>query len=167
MYLDVVDVYEFYESRGFSDARTAMQRFVIELANTGRTLRPDFLVIVQNAAELISAPLYLETIDGLAKEDTWFDGDQRRSWEDTAWDLQHMERVQNAGKIVLAVDYPTQAVHAMRFCRNAARRGFLPLTAPRELDRLRSPPSLACQPLILPQTARPTSDKPGRHTDAQ
>ena len=55
-------------------ARAEMIRWVGELASFARARQPDFLVITQNAAELIEDQGYLAVIDAVAQEHTWFDG---------------------------------------------------------------------------------------------
>ena len=48
--------------------------WVTDIAESGRSLNPDFLVIAQNAAELVWTQSYVDAIDGLAQEQVWFDG---------------------------------------------------------------------------------------------
>ena len=56
------------------DPRAAMIEWVAALAQHGRARNPDFVVVGQNAAELAARPEYVEVVDGIAQEQTWFDG---------------------------------------------------------------------------------------------
>ena len=56
------------------DARQEMIRWIGDIADFARTQRPDFVVIAQNAAELVESDEYVETIDAIAQEQIWFDG---------------------------------------------------------------------------------------------
>jgi len=56
-------------------APEAMVSFIEEIGSWGRAVNPEFLVVAQNAAELMDeAPRYLEVIDGLAQEQLHYDG---------------------------------------------------------------------------------------------
>jgi len=79
MYLDWVEAYDdeaviAAAAREGLDPRSEMIRFVAELATTARAARPGFLVIVQNAAALLSEEAYARVLDGVAQEQIWFDG---------------------------------------------------------------------------------------------
>lgn len=56
------------------DARQEMVWFVGDIAEFGRERSPDFIVIAQNAAELVENDEYVEVIDAIAQEQVWFDG---------------------------------------------------------------------------------------------
>jgi cysteinyl-tRNA synthetase len=79
VYLDWVEAYSdenvvaFAEADGV-DPRQEMIRWVGDIADFGRQRDPDFLVIAQNAAELAQNDGYVEIIDAIAQEQTWFDG---------------------------------------------------------------------------------------------
>ena len=68
VYLDRADV--FFEWRKLQpSARSDMVRFITRLAEHARSKNPEFLVVMQNAEELLEDPPVLEAIDGIAKED--------------------------------------------------------------------------------------------------
>ena len=48
--------------------------WVGDIATRGRSLVPGFLVVAQNAAELVAIDDYADVIDALAQEQVWFDG---------------------------------------------------------------------------------------------
>lgn len=56
------------------DARQEMIWWVEDIADFARSLDPDFIVISQNAAELVEVGGYLEIIDAISQEQVWFDG---------------------------------------------------------------------------------------------
>lgn len=56
------------------DAKKAMIDFIGDIAVLARQLQPGFLVVGQNALELVELPSYRNIIDAVAQEQTWFDG---------------------------------------------------------------------------------------------
>jgi cysteinyl-tRNA synthetase len=56
------------------DARGAMLDWVEEIARFGRDRKAGFLVVGQNAVELVAYQRYLASIDAVAQEQVWFDG---------------------------------------------------------------------------------------------
>lgn len=56
------------------DAEDEMVEWVRALGEYGRLQNPNFIVIAQNAPELVENDEYTAVIDGLAQEQTWFDG---------------------------------------------------------------------------------------------
>lgn len=67
VYLDKVDAY--------MDALTDPIDYVLmvrTISNYCKTMKPGFLIIVQNAEELLKTPMYLEVIDGVAKESLFY-----------------------------------------------------------------------------------------------
>jgi cysteinyl-tRNA synthetase len=138
VYLDRIDVYSEVSEQGV-DPRAEMVRFVRALAAKSRAMKPDFLVIAQNAEELLDDRGYLATIDGIAKEDLLFGvgGDGRRNetsmiGQSTA----RLKRALEAGKQVMVVEYlkDPRTIAATR--TELQELGFVPYFAPRNLERL-------------------------------
>ncbi len=79
VYLDWVEAYsdenvlEVAERDGVN-ARAEMVAFVRDIGEVARGIRPGFIVIAQNAAELAENDAYLASIDAIAQEQVWFDG---------------------------------------------------------------------------------------------
>jgi cysteinyl-tRNA synthetase, unknown class len=74
VYLDRVDAfYEWQKER--PDAERAMQAFVAEISDYAKRRQPGFLVVPQNAEELLASANYRRKIDGIAKEDLLFGAD--------------------------------------------------------------------------------------------
>jgi cysteinyl-tRNA synthetase len=79
VYLDWVEAYSDDNVRTVArrdgvNQRREMVRWVGDIAQFGRARKPGFLVIAQNAAELVEQDEYVAIIDALAQEQTWFDG---------------------------------------------------------------------------------------------
>lgn len=79
IYLDWIEGYSDTSVQAFAEqdgvnARQEMLWWIEDLASHGRLRHPGFLVIGQNAVELASTPGYLDTVDGMAVEQIWFDG---------------------------------------------------------------------------------------------
>jgi cysteinyl-tRNA synthetase len=138
VYLDRIDVYSEVSQTGI-DPRAEMVRFVSALAAKARALKPDFLVIAQNAEELLDDRSYLATIDGIAKEDLLFGAaaDGRRNPTDTiSPSMMRLRRAVAAGKQVMVVEY-LQEPRTIAAARTELQElGFVPYFAPRNLERL-------------------------------
>lgn len=79
VYLDWVEAYSDENVLAIAeidgvDAQQEMIRWVADIADFGRSQKPGFLVIGQNAAELAQHDDYLQAIDAIAQEQVWFDG---------------------------------------------------------------------------------------------
>lgn len=137
VYLDRIDIYR--EMPKVAAARREMVALVDALANKARSLKPDFLVVAQNAEELADDPHYLAAIDGIAKEDLFFgvDGDGRRNDKgtiETSVDL--LRRAQEAGKHIMVVEYLKDPAVIEMARTEILELGFVPYFAPRGLERV-------------------------------
>lgn len=79
VYLDWVEAYSDENiaaaaARDGVDPRQAMIGFVQKIAALSRARNPQFLVIGQNAAELVTDDGYAQTVDAISQEQVWFDG---------------------------------------------------------------------------------------------
>ncbi len=79
MYLDWVEGYDddavaAAAARAGVDPRVEMIRWVGDLAAEARASQPGFLVVAQNAADLLHDRAYAAILDGVAQEQIWFDG---------------------------------------------------------------------------------------------
>jgi cysteinyl-tRNA synthetase len=150
IYLDIVDAFEFYEydkaSKEWQDNRLNpetgrsyrqdMVSWVSIIAKRARAKRPDFLVIPQNAAQLLEHADYRALISAIGVEDLLVDGKKLRSEKDAAFTLGFLNALKTEGKPILVIDYPkSKAVHAGAFER-ASRHGFTLLLTDRDLTTL-------------------------------
>ena len=140
VYLDRADVYQRW-SRNRPQARAEMEEFIQRLAARARELSPGFVVVMQNAEELLGSNKVRGALDAVAKEDLFFgvDGDERpNSKVDIEASLRQLKKAQRSGLPVLAVEYLSDETNIAAARRQLTERGFLPYFAPRGLDRLQS-----------------------------
>ena len=138
VYLDRIDVHAEVATKGV-DARTEMVGFVRALAAKAKSLKPDFLVIAQNAEELLDDDSYLAAIDGIAKEDLLFGvaGEGRRNEASMIrQSMAKLKRATEAGKQVMVVEYIKDARSIAATRTEIQELGFVPYFAPRGLERL-------------------------------
>jgi cysteinyl-tRNA synthetase len=141
VYLDRVDAYYDIE-RDTENAKDWMVSFVAELATLARQKKPGFVVIPQNAEELLGDQRYLAVIDGVAKEDLLYgsDGDgERNSDSRIAQSSKKLDVARTMGLTVLAVEYLSDAKELERADKELRARGIVPYFGPRGLDRLEAP----------------------------
>jgi len=109
VYLDIIDAYEYWQD-GSTGAARDMVDFVAAVAGRGRAADPDFLIFVQNAAELGGLfPEYLDVVDGIGQEDIYFgyDSDGIATPAEVTTEMENnLNLFKNAGKTVLTIDYP-------------------------------------------------------------
>ena len=151
-YLDIVDAFlrdEVVEAYGdgtgpgqSGDIRTDMEDFVIALSAAAKAVNPNFRIIPQNAVELLATAddeavpntRYLEAIDGVGKEDTFYNNNREPNW--TEADVALMRHAVEAGKFVLATDYPSDPARQADFIERALAEGYIPFAANRPLGNL-------------------------------
>lgn len=139
VYLDRVDAFQEFEDENPA-ARDEMIAFVASLAAHGRTLRPGFLVVPQNAEELLDDAGYRATIDAIAKEDLLFgDGRPKRpnKPERIADTLAHLEHLRGDRKPVFVVEYVDKPEDVAAARKRIEELGFIPHFAIRRLDTMR------------------------------
>lgn len=139
-YLDRIDVYEEYERRGRSNAAAEMVAFVEAIHAHAAARNPDFLLVVQNAAELADRfPEYLEIVDGIGQEDIHYgyvEDDTPTPAAVTREMQRHLDTFRAAGKLVLTIDYATTPAWIDDAYAKSRERGYVPLVTTRALDRL-------------------------------
>ncbi len=151
VFLDIVDGFEFFEQDGeeFIDNRRNpetgntyredMRDFVLALARHSRATHRDFLVIPQNGTQLLAFPQFRKTIDAIALEDLFVDGDKKQPEDHWRHVLQLLEPAREARLPILLTSYATndELRHYVR--QQAARQGITLLLTDRKLDRLGIP----------------------------
>lgn len=138
VYLDRIDVHSEVATPGVN-TRREMIEFVRALSARARALKPDFLVIAQNAEELLDSDRYLAAIDGIAKEDLLYgvDGEGRRNNTGMIRESSSLlKRANEAGKQIMVVEYLKDPAAIARARTEIQELGFVPYFAPRELQRL-------------------------------
>lgn len=150
IYLDIVDAFEFYEYDGKTKDwldnrpnpetgrtyREDMIAWVTAIAKRARDKQPGFLVIPQNASQLLEHADYRELISAIGVEDLFVAGRKLRSEKQSRYVISFLEKLEPTGKPVLVIDYPkSKDVHASAF-ELAAKHGFTLLLTDRELTTL-------------------------------
>jgi cysteinyl-tRNA synthetase len=118
VYLDRVDVDRHWSNSSSNEAVTLtpqvaadrMIGFVEDLAKYAREIRgvKDFAVLPQNGEDLLAFDTdgsFFNTISGMGFESTYYNGTQVISARDINYRKEYLERLKNAGKLVLVVDY--------------------------------------------------------------
>lgn len=145
--LDVVDVYGVSQvanaDGGFDHARSDMMAFVQKISAATKAINPDFKIIQNNALDLLvtdpdnpasaTNTAHLSYIDGVLAESTFYNSDNSpTSWGQ--WNEQYLLHAVDAGKTVLAIDYPSSASAQNAFIDKAIADGFVPYVATQSLD---------------------------------
>ena len=135
VYLDRVDVYSEI-SKECPDGANKMVSFVARLAEHARKKDPGFLVILQNAEELLTNPKMVQTIDAVAKESLYFGADMSQRKNSAAQVnavLANLRVAKTAGRAVFVVDYITDRARAADAAGRITAEGFIPYIGPRNL----------------------------------
>lgn len=139
VYLDRVDEYVdmVKEKR---NARALMIAFVKALAARARALKPEFLIVPQNAEALLADPSYRAVIDGLGKEDLLFGEDVNQQPNDPksiASNVVRLKLLTADRKPVFVVEYLDAPQEIERARKRLERYGFIPYFTDRALDAMR------------------------------
>ncbi len=138
VYLDRADVYE--ELTG-ERPRSAddMARLLEALSRYAHARNPGFLVVLQNAEELLARASVRAAIDGFAKEDLIFGAEQPEQANTPAMvahSIGLLRRAQRDRLPVLVLEYLSDAAKTAEARRRITAEGFLPHFAERSLNTL-------------------------------
>jgi cysteinyl-tRNA synthetase len=144
IYLDIIDAYEYWGPDGDSGLERAtaeqdMVDFVIAISGYAKARDPDFLIYPQNGEALGAHPEYLAAVDGIGREDVWYNNDDVQ--DDTNTTLGYLELFSDAGKHVIVIDYPTDTELIADFIGKAEDLGYSSYPGVRDLDEIRSFPN--------------------------
>ena len=134
IYMDLIDAYEYYETEVIQ-ADLLMIDFVVNISLYVKArMGKDFAVFVQNGEELLSNSIYLDNIDGIGREDLFYDDDESTDddWRDDI--IGDLNYALDEEKAVLVIDYTYD--YRYDFYKNCINNGFLPYAADRDLDYL-------------------------------
>ncbi len=150
IYLDIVDAFEFYEydtaTKDWLDNkpnpdtgktyRQDMMTWVAAIAKRAREKQPAFLVIPQNASQLLEHADYRAIISAIGVEDLFVTGKKLRTAKQSSYVIGFLDQLKAEGKPALVIDYPkSREVHAGAF-ELAAKHGCTLLLTDRELTTL-------------------------------
>jgi cysteinyl-tRNA synthetase, unknown class len=136
IYLDRADVYEQFKDR--PNAQAEMAGFIQRLTDHARTIKPDALVVLQNAEELVRNKEIRTRIDAVAKESLYFNPDSVTvaSPDDNRGSIKDLKLAQKSGRKILLVEYLGDPGLAKNVRRQAQREGFIVHFAERTLSSL-------------------------------
>ena len=138
VYLDRVDVYAEIKKE-CADGANKMVDFVSRLAAHARKKDPKFLVILQNAEELLAYSKMIEAIDAVAKESLFYGGDMsqnKNSADQVQAVLANLRIAKRAGRAVFVVDYVNDRTRNADAVSRIKAEGFVPYIGPRNLAKL-------------------------------
>ena len=138
VYLDKIDSNDDWQATR-PTAERDMVEFVKALAAYARARHPGFLIVPQNAEELLKHKDYLKTIDAIAKEDLLYGGAQRKDGEanpkaEFQLSKKYLDLAQKAGRKVLVVEYLSELTTIVRANKELTASGYVPFFARRALD---------------------------------
>jgi cysteinyl-tRNA synthetase, unknown class len=127
VYLDRVDAFQDVEETD-PGAEDAMSGFVQRLADHAHRSNPNFLVVMQNAEELVKSKSLLARLDGIAKEDLQFgvaNSEAENPPQMVRDTVNNLRRAKRFGLKVLVLEYAktTEAIAATQ--QLAKREGFV------------------------------------------
>ena len=138
VYLDRADVYGLWSSEQ-PTAKTDMVQLIEKIASYARRQNPEFLVVMQNAEELLSASHLRTSLDAVAKEDLLFGvegGAKANSKSDVAASLHFLQLARRDGLPILVVEYLDEHQKMDEARRRIQSEGFIPYFGPRALNAL-------------------------------
>ncbi len=133
IYIDRADVHSELAAEN-KKAESEMVRFVSRIASTARKTDPNFLIVMQNAEELLRHRPVLDAIDAIAKEDLFYGIDHTQTPNPpgtVAEVLKNLKIATRAGRPVFVIEYldePTvvgetrRRIEAERFVGHFTRR---------------------------------------------
>jgi cysteinyl-tRNA synthetase len=152
VYLDKVDICEFYQEKGGNPPGTVpsdlMIQFVAKLSNKAKARQPNFLIIAQNAEFLLPDAFYRSKIDGIGKEsllynlgtyndDVDYPPPRRNDAAQIKGDTELLSLLRKDGKLVLNVEYIKDQALINRASGELTSNGFVPYFGIRRLNKLR------------------------------
>jgi cysteinyl-tRNA synthetase len=140
-FLDVVDAGEFWadEARG-AERRPGAEREMADLVKSltahARGKHPGFGVFPNGGEGLLRFEDYTAAIDGLFREDIWYNGNKHNRPAEIDETLRALQPLLKARKPVFAIDYVTKKDLMADFYARAGAAGLVPYATVRELDKL-------------------------------
>jgi cysteinyl-tRNA synthetase, unknown class len=143
VYLDRVDVYEEIR-KDCPNGEQKMVDFVAKLAAHARKSNPHFMVVLQNAEDLLKNPKMVHAVDAVAKESLfhgWGGGDgsngqKVNSADSVKWSVERLNLAKAAGRAIFVVDYTKNRAAADMSVRRIREQGYVPYIGPKDLNAL-------------------------------
>ncbi len=138
IYVDRADVYQEWAKEN-PNAEKDMVAFLVSLGQAAHADDPYFLVVMQNAEELVAHKPVIDAIDAIAKEDLLYGIDHRGGVNDTAnidWSMQKLREAGKSGRKVMVVEYLNDPEKAAGARRRIEKEGFIVHFTTRDLGDL-------------------------------
>jgi uncharacterized protein (TIGR01370 family) len=119
-----------------------MVTLIARLSEHARKMKPEFLVVMQNAEELLEDKTLLATLDGVAKEDLLFGvrrAEEPNKPKEVEWSIELLRMAREGSRKVLVVEYLKDATKMAEAAARLLDEGFVPYFAPRKLHCLNPP----------------------------
>ena len=139
VYLDIIDAYQYYEEKGYLNAREDMINFVIAIADYAHRTKAvkDFGIFAQNAEELIENMNYLNVLTGIGREEAYFEATNIRTSIHQREAIEtYLDLVVAENKLVLTIDYCNKQEYIDEAYTLAKEKGYIPYCSTVELDSL-------------------------------
>ena len=156
IYLDRADAF-FQWRKLHPSAQRDMVEFIARLSDHARKLSPQFMVVLQNAEELLEEAGVMNALDGIAKEDLLFGvnrAEEPNKPKEIAWSIELLQLAKSNGRKVLVVEYLKDREKMSAAAHQLAAEGFVPYFAPRRLHCLNPPVVLDSSGKLPDQTCR-------------
>ncbi|MHA1768103.1 MAG: hypothetical protein ACTSVK_17790, partial [Promethearchaeota archaeon] len=114
-----------------------MVYFIGNLSAYAKNIDPNFLIVPQNGESLVEYDGYLDTVDGIGREDVLYTGNWRNSREEIDWVFSYLKEFLDAGKFVLEVEYCSIPRYVNRVYGYAKESGYICYIGPRDLSKIR------------------------------
>ncbi len=135
-YLDIIDAYEYYEEQGISNADQLMIGFVQNLSIYCKNKNPNFLIVPQNGEALGVNQEYLEVIDGIGRENMFYEGNIRNSEDYVQETIDYLDLFLDENLFVLQIEYPTLPRLIRLSYSKGTENGYVCYVGPRDLDEI-------------------------------
>lgn len=137
-YMDLIDAYQRNPNR--ASARADMVAWVCRIAAHARARDPEFLIIPQNAADLLTDPRYAACVDATGQEETFvYATDRPTEPERERTQLADYQLWKKAGKPVLTLDYANKPALVSGIYQKARQAGLVPYVTTVGLNTLPPP----------------------------
>lgn len=137
IYLDGVEVYNYWEQKGYSNANQLMINYVENISQYVKSeVNSSYIVCLQNAEELAQNNGYLNAVDGIGRENIFYNGDTVQNSQEINNTLGNLALFMNAGKFVLDIEYPTTTDNIKDAFEQSYNAGFLTYVTTKDLDTI-------------------------------
>lgn len=150
IYLDIVDAFEFYEYDAKNEKwvdkrknpatgntyRQDMVAWVSKIAQHARKTNPHFLMIPQNAAQLLAEPEYVKFIDAIGIEDLFTNGNKKQKQDHLSSMIGFLKNIQKVDKPVFLIEYGNKKEVRKYSGKNAKSNEMILLLTNRKLSIL-------------------------------